>query len=116
MYITHSMIKRFFQANMNNVGTPETEVRHGFMAMFSVPYTFRCSIGDNDFASRWCSSNKDIICLVSKVNLRSRLRRVKLQLIRFPLADREENLTLLHEHYLSAINCAHRLRLCDGIV
>ena len=62
--------KKIFLANMNNVGLPLSDnsqyERPPIAAMFNVPYTYRCDMR-REFVKRWCNSNVDIICYVTKV-------------------------------------------------
>ena len=55
---------------MNNVGVPLSDnsqyERPPIAAMFNVPYTYRCDMR-REFVKRWCNSNVDIICYVTKV-------------------------------------------------
>ena len=57
---------------MNNVGVPLSDnsqyERPPIAAMFNVPYTYRCDMR-REFVKRWCNSNTDIICYVTKVSL-----------------------------------------------
>ena len=96
---------------MNNVGTPESDVQNGILAMFSVPFTFRCSIADNDFASRWCSSNKDIICLVSKVFKDS--KDILLNTVNFSFQPTEKKISLYYMNIICLISIA--LTVCDFV-
>ena len=56
---------------MNNVGVPLSDnsryERPPIAAMFNVPYTYRCDMR-REFVKRWCNSNVDIICYVTKVS------------------------------------------------
>ena len=103
---------------MNNVGVPLSDnsqyERPPIAAMFNVPYTYRCDMR-REFVKRWCNSNVDIICYVTKVWKKALIWNHRWY-EKWISANRKADFNVLYEYYMLDINNTDDFGFCYSLL